>query len=69
MNYCAAGLTIIFIISTIQWFVDGRKNYRGPQLDEGVLQTAEIAGLQVESRGQDSGEMREKKSLDMDRSS
>ncbi|KAI5368226.1 putative amino acid/polyamine transporter I, amino acid permease [Septoria linicola] len=33
MNYCIVAFGIVFIISMIQWFVDGRKNYTGPKLD------------------------------------
>ncbi|KXT12562.1 hypothetical protein AC579_2094 [Pseudocercospora musae] len=33
MNYCIVVFAIVFIISMIQWFVDGRKNYTGPKLD------------------------------------
>ena len=39
MNYCIVAFGIVLIISMIQWFVDGRKNYTGPkvELDEQVL--------------------------------
>ena len=33
MNYCIVAFAIVLIISIIQWFVDGRKNYTGPQID------------------------------------
>ncbi|OQO05752.1 hypothetical protein B0A48_09846 [Cryoendolithus antarcticus] len=33
MNYCIVAFLIVLIISMIQWFVDGRKNYTGPKLD------------------------------------
>ncbi len=33
MNYCIAAFAIVLIISTIQWFVDGRKNYTGPRME------------------------------------
>ena len=33
MNYCIVAFAIVVIISMIQWFVDGRKNYTGPQVD------------------------------------
>lgn len=32
MNYCIVAFAIVLIISMIQWFVDGRKNYTGPQV-------------------------------------
>ena len=39
MNYCIVAFGIVIIISMIQWFVDGRKNFTGPkvELDEQVL--------------------------------
>ena len=33
MNYCIVAFAIVLIISMIQWFVDGRKNYKGPKVD------------------------------------
>jgi choline transport protein len=32
MNYAIVAFAIVLIISVIQWFVDGRKNYTGPQI-------------------------------------
>jgi hypothetical protein len=32
-----AAFGIVFIISTIQWFVDGRKNFVGPRIEMEVL--------------------------------
>lgn len=32
-NYCIVAFGIVLIISTIQWFVDGRKNYSGPKIE------------------------------------
>ncbi|KAK5712208.1 hypothetical protein LTR17_018021 [Elasticomyces elasticus] len=39
MNYCIVAFGIVLIISMIQWFVDGRKNFKGPkvELDDHVL--------------------------------
>lgn len=39
MNYCIVVFAIVFIISMVQWFVDGKKNYTGPivELDDRVL--------------------------------
>lgn len=45
MNYCVAAFAIVFIVSIIQWFVDGRKNYTGPQLDIDALKKGEIVGM------------------------
>ena len=33
MNYCVVAFAIVLMISVIQWFVDGRKNYSGPKLE------------------------------------
>ncbi|TPX08628.1 uncharacterized protein E0L32_009967 [Thyridium curvatum] len=35
MNYCVVAFAIILTISTIQWIVDGRKNYKGPRVTLG----------------------------------
>lgn len=32
MNYCVVAFAVILIISTIQWIVDGRKNFEGPRV-------------------------------------
>ncbi len=58
MNYCIVAFAIIIIISTIQWFVDGRKNYKGPHIDEAALKNAEVLGMPVDDnmpRDSDSG--------------
>ncbi|KAL9077267.1 MAG: hypothetical protein Q9157_003458 [Trypethelium eluteriae] len=39
MNYCVVAFGIVLIIATIQWFVDGRKNFSGPVSEE-VLEAA-----------------------------
>lgn len=33
MNYCIVAFFIILVISVVQWFVDGRRNYKGPQIE------------------------------------
>lgn len=33
MNYCIVAFAIVMIVSVIQWFVDGRKNYVGPKVE------------------------------------
>lgn len=35
-DYCIVAFTIIIIISTVQWFVDGRKNFTGPRVGMGL---------------------------------
>ena len=44
MNYCIVAFAIVLIISLVQWFVDGRKNYEGPKvvdIDNQVLTAVE----------------------------
>jgi len=48
MNYCVAAFAVVLIISTIQWFVDGRKNYTGPKIDIDALKAGEIVGMAPE---------------------
>lgn len=45
MNYCIVAFAIVIIISVIQWIVDGRKNYKGPQLDVQAMLNGEVEGL------------------------
>lgn len=32
MNYCVVAFAIFLVISTVQWIVDGRKNFEGPRI-------------------------------------
>ena len=45
MNYCIVAFAIVLIISIIQWIVDGRKHYKGPQIDVAALTAGEVEGL------------------------
>ncbi len=45
MNYCVAAFAIVLIVSVIQWFVDGRKNFTGPQIDVDALKSGEVVGM------------------------
>ncbi|KAL9029119.1 MAG: hypothetical protein Q9196_002605 [Gyalolechia fulgens] len=36
-DYCIVAFAIVIIISTVQWFVDGRKNFKGPCVDLEVV--------------------------------
>ncbi|KAL8941139.1 MAG: hypothetical protein Q9211_001946 [Gyalolechia sp. 1 TL-2023] len=36
-DYCIVAFAIVIIISTVQWFVDGRKNFKGPRVDLEVV--------------------------------
>ena len=42
MNYCIVAFAIVLLISVAQWFIDGRKNYKGPkvEVDDHVLVAA-----------------------------
>ena len=44
MNYCIAAFTIVILISVVQWLIDGRKNYTGPNIDEQTLIQSASAG-------------------------
>jgi choline transport protein len=52
MNYCSAAIGVIALVSLVTWVVDGRKNFRGPQID--VLNATEAekegVGLGVKRR-------------------
>lgn len=54
MNYCIAAFAIIIIISVIQWFVDGRKNYQGPHVEDEIYKFTETQGLQVGNSNEES---------------
>ncbi|EXJ96496.1 hypothetical protein A1O1_01622 [Capronia coronata CBS 617.96] len=57
MNYCVAAFAIVLVISVIQWFVDGRKNYTGPQIDVDALRSGAVVGMApVESRAEQKSE-------------
>lgn len=45
MNYCIVAFFIVLVIATIQWFVDGKKNFTGPIIDAHVLQGGETIGM------------------------
>lgn len=48
MNYCIVAFAIVIIISVIQWFIDGRKNFHGPYIDESVFRATSIADVPIE---------------------
>lgn len=45
MNYCIAAFAIILIIASLTWIFDGRKNYKGPQLDVDAMLNGEVEGI------------------------
>lgn len=55
MNYCIVAFAIVIIISAIQWVVDGRKNYKGPQLDVQAMLNGEVEGLDPKSTNESNG--------------
>ncbi|ERF68962.1 hypothetical protein EPUS_08196 [Endocarpon pusillum Z07020] len=47
MNYCVVVFAIIVGVSLVQWWVDGRENYKGPRVEEGVLARVKVVGVGV----------------------
>ncbi|KAL5329343.1 hypothetical protein ACEPPN_002854 [Leptodophora sp. 'Broadleaf-Isolate-01'] len=45
MNYCVVVFFIILVISIVQWFVDGKKNFTGPRVNLDILQNGEVVGM------------------------
>lgn len=37
MNYCIAAFGVMLLIAGLTWIFDGRKNYTGPIINEGVI--------------------------------
>ena len=35
LDYAVVAFAIVLIISSLQWFFDGRKNYKGPRIEIG----------------------------------
>ena len=59
LDYCVAALGIVFIISLLQWIIDGRKNFTGPrhgleELTNGV--TVGQPAAEQQGFGEDIGE-------------
>jgi choline transport protein len=42
MNYCIVAFAVVLLISGAQWFIDGRKNFKGPrvEVDDHILVAA-----------------------------
>lgn len=43
----------MFVVATVQWFVDGRKNFKGPKFDAHALEHGGVIGMpdpQAEAR-------------------
>lgn len=45
MNYCIVAFAIVIIIATVQWFIDGKKNFHGPKIDLAALQEGEVMAI------------------------
>jgi len=45
MNYCVVVFFIIVVVSIVQWFVDGKKNFSGPRVNVEALQNGEVVGM------------------------
>jgi choline transport protein len=45
MNYCIVAFAIVIIIATVQWFIDGKKNFHGPKVDLAALQDGEVVTM------------------------
>jgi choline transport protein len=45
MNYCIVAFAIVIIIATVQWFIDGKRNFHGPKIDLAALQEGEVVAI------------------------
>jgi choline transport protein len=45
IDYCITAFFIVIIVATIQWFIDGRKNFTGPRIDKEALQAGQVTGI------------------------
>lgn len=51
MNYAIVAFGVVLIIAVVQWIVDGRKNYEGPQIDPAAMSKGVVEGIAgVESK-------------------
>ena len=50
MNYCIVAFAIVLMVSVIQWYVDGKKNYKGPSIDMKAMHQGEVMGMAVEGQ-------------------
>lgn len=46
-DYCIVAFFIVLIISTITWFVDGRKNFTGPRINLDDLANGETVSIAI----------------------
>ena len=52
MNYCIVAFAIVVIISLIQWFVDGKKNFTGPRTIEEDMVGGPTMGREISGNGE-----------------
>lgn len=45
-DYCVVVFFIILVVSVLQWFIDGRKQFTGPRVDIDALQNGEVVGME-----------------------
>lgn len=50
-DYCVVVFFIILVISIVQWFVDGKKNFTGPRINIEYLQNGEVLGMEPRDEG------------------
>lgn len=46
MNYCIVAFGVILLIAGLTWIFDGRKHYRGPNVDVDALLHGKVEGLE-----------------------
>lgn len=61
-DYCVVAFGIVLIISLLQWFIDGRKNFTGPRVDIDELSHGVTVGQAPLEQEDSSEDAREKKS-------
>lgn len=48
MNYCIVAFFIVLVIATVEWFVNGRANFKGPKINLEALSNGEVVGITAE---------------------
>jgi choline transport protein len=60
MNYCSAAIGVIGLVSVVTWFVDGRKNFTGPDAG-GVLNATEAEDRGLGAGCEERGKLKERR--------
>lgn len=55
-DYCVVVFFIILVISIVQWFIDGRKNFSGPRVNIEQLANGEVMGMELSVSEEDGSE-------------